>query len=89
MALGAQQSNVVWMVLSEALWLGVIGSTIGISGALAIGRLVSSQLFGVQVADPLSIAAVSTVLIAVAGVAGYVPARRASHVDPMAALRHG
>jgi hypothetical protein len=82
------QQGSLCMVLREALLLVAVGSAIGLSAALASERLVTSQLFGVQVADQLSIAAASAVLLTVAGVARYLPARRASHVDPMVALHY-
>ena len=88
MALGAQSHSILWMVLRETLILVLTGICIGVPVALAAGRLVSTQLYGLNAGDPLTLAAAVTLLIAVAALAGYLPARRASRVDPMVALRY-
>jgi ABC-type antimicrobial peptide transport system permease subunit len=88
MALGAQRGEVIWLVLRETLWLVVLGVCIGLPAALASTRLISSRLFGLSPADPATIAAATLVMVAVAAFAGYLPARRASRVDPMTALRY-
>lgn len=88
MALGAQRTGVLWMVLRETLILIGIGLAIGVPCALAAGRLVSSIMFGINATDPPTIIGAAVLLSAVALLAGYLPARRASRVDPMAALRH-
>ncbi len=88
MALGADRRDVLWLVMREALWQVLLGVTLGIPLALASTRLISSMLFGVQATDPLTLALVVLVMLAVAGVASYVPARRATKVDPMVALRY-
>jgi len=88
MALGAQPGNVRWMVLRETLLLVLIGVAIGLPAALAVTRLVTSLLFGLTPTDPLAITLATLLLLAVAAVAGYLPARRASRVDPMIALRY-
>ena len=87
MALGAGQASVVWMVMRETLILAGIGVTIGLAGAYALTRLIQAQLFGVQATDLLTMAAASLAIAAVAALAGYVPARRATSIDPMDALR--
>lgn len=87
-ALGAQRRDVVAMVLREAIALVSIGAAIGLVLSLAAGRVVSSQLFGITGTDPLAIAGATLLLASVAALAGYIPARRASRVDPMEALRH-
>ncbi|HEX5732145.1 MAG TPA: ABC transporter permease [Blastocatellia bacterium] len=87
MALGADPRKILWMVLRETLVLVFAGIAIGVPVALAAARLISSQLFEVNYADPLTIIIATAVLIAVAALAGYLPARRAAHVDPMVALR--
>ena len=88
MALGAQRGHVLRMVLQEAGLLVAIGAAVGLPAALASGRLVASQLFGVRAADPLTLGAASVALFAVAAVAAWVPARRATLVDPTVALRY-
>ena len=88
MALGAQVSDVLKMILGQGLLLAAIGVVIGVAGAFALTRLMSSLLFGVSATDPLTFAAVSLLLITVALIASYIPARRAMRVDPMVALRY-
>jgi putative ABC transport system permease protein len=88
MALGAERSDVLSMVVVQGLKLAMIGVAIGIAGALALTRFLSSMLYGVKPTDPLTFIAVSLILIAVALVAWYIPARRAAKVDPMVALRY-
>jgi predicted permease len=88
MALGAQQAHVLRMVMRETVLLVGIGLAIGIPAALAGGRLVASMLFGLKPADPMTILAALALLLLVAAFAGYLPARRAARVDPMAALRY-
>ena len=88
MALGARQSNVLWLVMKDVVILVGIGLAVGVPAALAGGRLVSNMLFGLAPADPLSLLAAVTLLLAVALLAGYLPARRASRVDPTVALRY-
>jgi len=87
MALGADRRDVLWLVLSDALRLVLIGAALGIPAALAASRLVASQLFGISAADPGAIVAATLALLAVAAVACYLPARRATRVDPLVALR--
>jgi putative ABC transport system permease protein len=87
MALGAARRDVVWMVLRETLTLAGIGVAIGLAGAYAVTRLVQNQLFGVQPTDLLTLAAASLGIAAVTALAGYIPARRATAIDPMSALR--
>src|SRR5205823_749962 len=87
-ALGAQRNQVLRQVLCEGLRLAVAGVVIGILGAVALTRLISSLLFGVRATDPASFATVAGLLILVALLACYVPARRAMRVDPMVALRY-
>jgi ABC-type antimicrobial peptide transport system permease subunit len=88
MALGAQARNVLWLVLRETLFLVAIGIAIGLPVALAAARLIKGFLFGLSANDPLTIALAASLMLAVAALAGYLPARRAASVDPMDALRH-
>ena len=88
LALGARRRQVRGMVLREAGWLSVVGVLCGLAIALALGKLVRSMLYGLQPADPASLAGAAGVLIAVALIAGWLPAMRASSVEPMEALRH-
>jgi len=87
MALGAGQGSVVWMVLRETLTLTGIGVAIGLAGAYAVTRLIQAQLFGVAPTDLLTMAAAALGIAAVTALAGYIPARRATGIDPMSALR--
>ena len=87
-ALGAQREDVMGLVLRRGAVLALIGVTLGLGGALALTRFLSSLLYGVTVRDPLTFAAVSSLLAAIALVASYLPALRATKIDPMAALRH-
>jgi predicted permease len=88
MTLGAQRKDALWMVLRETLSLAVLGVAIGIPIAAASERLLGSMLFGVRATDPLTIACAVLVMLATAALAGYLPARRATKVDPMVALRY-
>jgi putative ABC transport system permease protein len=88
MALGAQPVNMLGFVLGRGVRLGLAGIAVGVLGALGLTRFLSSLLFGVGSADPLTFTAVALILLAVAVAACYVPARRAMRVDPMVALRY-
>jgi ABC-type antimicrobial peptide transport system permease subunit len=88
MALGAQRGNVLWLVLREALLLVAIGIVVGIPAAMASSKLISSMLYGLSGTDPISMAFVITLLGVIALFASYIPARRATKVDPMVALRY-
>ena len=87
-ALGAQQGDVLKLILSQGLRLAVLGVGIGIAGSLALTRLISSLLFGVSTTDPVTFGGVALLLSIVALMACYLPARRAMRVDPMVALRY-
>jgi predicted permease len=86
MALGAKPGDVLRQVMGESLVLVLAGVVAGVAAALAAGRLVASLLFGVQATDPAAMTTAVIVLLVVASIAGYLPARRASRVDPMVAL---
>ena len=76
------------MVLSKGLKLTLIGIVLGVAGAFGLTRLMSNLLFGVSPTDPLTFAGVTALLVIVALVASYLPARRATKIDPLLALRH-
>ena len=88
MALGAEAGAILWMVLRETLILLGIGIVIGIPATLIATHLVRSQLFGLSSSDPLTISAATIAIILVTVLAGYVPARRATKIDPLVALRY-
>jgi putative ABC transport system permease protein len=87
MALGAAQQSVLLLIMREGMLLVAAGIAIGLLAALAAGRLLSRMLYGVSAGDPVSVVGAASVLLAVALVACYLPARAASRLDPLAALR--
>ena len=87
-ALGASRRDVLLLIVRQALLLALLGSIIGIVGALSLSRLMASQLYGVRPTDPLTFITVAALLMIVALAASYIPARRAMRVEPMAALRY-
>jgi predicted permease len=87
MALGARRQEIIWLILRDTLWLVLAGIAAGVPLALALSRYTKSLLFGVTPADPAILAGSITAMIAIAALAGFLPARRASAIDPMAALR--
>jgi predicted permease len=87
-ALGAQRGNVLALVMREAMLLVIVGIAAGVPLAMLCTRVINSMLFGLSNTDPLSLAAVAIVLAVVGAVAGLIPARRATKVDPMVALRY-
>jgi len=88
MALGAQRGDVLWLILGEALLLVGIGIVVGVPAALAGSKLLATMLFGLTATDPASLVVVTVTLGAVAALASYIPARKATKVDPMVALRY-
>jgi predicted permease len=88
MALGATRGIVLQMIVRQGLRLTLIGTALGLLGALGLTRVLKSMLFGVKPTDPVTFVAVSMLLAAVALLASYIPARRATKVDPMVALRY-
>jgi predicted permease len=88
MALGAARSHVVWMIVKDAVWMVVLGVVIGVAVSLAGTRLVASLLYDLSATDPVTILGAIVFLAAVAVSAGYLPARRASRMDPLRALRY-
>jgi putative ABC transport system permease protein len=87
-ALGAQRSDVVRLIVGQGVILTIAGVAIGFGAAYGLTRLMSSLLFGVGSTDPWTFTAVGLLLLCVATLACYLPARRAMNVDPMVALRH-
>jgi putative ABC transport system permease protein len=88
MALGAERRDVLRLVMGESLSLVVAGVVLGLAGAIAAGRLVDNLLFGLASIDPITMAGAVAVLALLSTIAGYIPARRASRIDPMVALRY-
>lgn len=88
MALGAMTGNVVWLVMREVLFLAGLGVAIGLPAAFAVTRLVGSQLYGIESYDPVTIVGATLGLLAIAAVSGYIPTRRATHIDPIKALHY-
>ena len=88
MALGAQQGNVLRLILGHGAKLAIFGLSAGAVAALLLTRLMASLLYGVSATDPITFGTVAIVLLGVALIACYIPAHRAMRVDPMVALRH-
>lgn len=88
MALGAQSTDVVWLVLRSAARTALLGVALGIGGALALQRVIASQLYGVSPTDPIVFVVVPAFMGAVVFAAALLPARWATRVNPLAALRH-
>jgi putative ABC transport system permease protein len=87
MALGAQRRDILQLVLGEGTKMAIIGAAAGIAASLGLTRLMAKQLFGVSAHDPLTYVSVALILMLVAIVACYIPARRAMRVDPMTSFR--
>jgi ABC-type antimicrobial peptide transport system permease subunit len=87
MALGARGGDVVRLILCHGLLMVLVGTLVGALGALELTQLMQSLVFGMSASDPLTFAAVALVLLLVAALACYIPARRASRMDPLRALR--
>jgi ABC-type antimicrobial peptide transport system permease subunit len=87
MALGADRRHVIALVVRQGLSMALLGTAVGVAAALALSRTIQSLLFGVAPTDPTTFAAVIAMLLGVAAIACYVPAWRATHVDPTQALR--
>jgi ABC-type antimicrobial peptide transport system permease subunit len=88
MALGAQRQDVLRLVMRESMILVVVGIVAGVAIAVSASKLVASLLFGLPPRDPWTLLAAIGVMVIVSGLAGYLPARRASRVDPMVALHY-
>ena len=88
MALGARGGNIAWMILRETMYLVLAGLILGVPAALIGGRLIATQLFDLSPTDPLTLVGAALILALVAMLAGYLPARRASRVNPLNALRY-
>src|SRR5262249_32567261 len=88
MALGAHSSDVLRMVIWRGMSLALIGVVLGLAAALALTRVMKNLLFDVSATDPMTFALVVLLLVVVAMIASYIPARRATKVDPLQAIRH-
>ncbi|MGH7689060.1 MAG: FtsX-like permease family protein, partial [Gemmatimonadaceae bacterium] len=88
MALGADRARVLWFVLRDGMDLALLGAALGVALSLALSRFIAGMLFGVSARDPFTFAVVPLILVVVALAACYLPARRATKVDPMVALRY-
>jgi len=88
MAIGAQRYDVVRMVLKHGVLLVLTGAIIGVGASFGVSQLLGSLLYGVRAGDPLTLAAAGGLLVAVATAASWLPARRATRVDPLVALRY-
>jgi len=86
-ALGAQRGNVLWLILRQVVWVTLVGLAAGIPMAIAGGKAVASLLYGVKPIDPASLVLATIIMTVVAGLAAYVPARRAARLEPLIALR--
>src|SRR5262249_28475087 len=87
-ALGAPRKKVLGLILGQGLRLALLGAAIGLVGSLAFTRVIASELFGVKPADPGTLIGVVLSMLGIALLAAYLPARRATRVDPVIALRH-
>ena len=88
MALGARRLDVLKLVVRQGLLLALVGVILGLGGAFALTRVMSTLLFGVTAKDPITFGLVAALLMAVAFIACFIPARRATKVDPLVALRY-
>lgn len=86
-ALGAQQTDILWLVIGQGMALALAGIAIGIAGALALTRVMKNLLFQIDATDPATFCGVAILFVVVAAAASLVPAWRATRVDPMSALR--
>jgi ABC-type antimicrobial peptide transport system permease subunit len=86
MALGAQRRSVIWLIMRDVVVLLGLGVVLGLAGALAAGRLITSLLYGIRPNDPAQLAGAVLVLAVCTAIAAYLPARRAARLDPMSAL---
>ena len=88
LALGAQTHDVLWLIVRQGLALTLVGVVLGLGAALALTRVIQNLLFGVSATDPATFAGIALLLLSVAGAASFIPAWRATKVDPLVALRH-
>jgi ABC-type antimicrobial peptide transport system permease subunit len=87
MALGARRGSITQMILKQAFTMVLIGMALGIGASLLLSRFVATLLYKVKPEDPFTLGAVSLLLVSISAVASYIPARRATHIDPLKAVR--
>ncbi|HZU32502.1 MAG TPA: FtsX-like permease family protein, partial [Candidatus Angelobacter sp.] len=87
-ALGAQRNSVLRLVLGQGVRLTVLGAVLGVFGSLALARLLKSELYEIKPSDPATLMCTALLMLLVALLASYLPARRATHIDPLEALRY-
>ncbi len=87
-ALGAREGDILWLIVGEGLGLAVAGVAVGVTGAFLLTRLMKTLLFHVSTTDPAIFAGIALLFVVVALIASYIPARRATRIDPMLALRY-
>jgi putative ABC transport system permease protein len=88
LALGAQKRDVLWLIVRQGLGLTLLGVALGLAAAMALTRVLQNLLYGISATDPATFASIALLLISVACLASFIPARRATKVDPLIALRH-
>jgi len=88
MALGAKKQEILGLFLRQSLWMIIVGEMLGLAGAFALNRVMATMVFGIDTTDPTTYIGVCVLWTAVGLLASYLPARRATCIDPLAALRH-
>jgi ABC-type antimicrobial peptide transport system permease subunit len=87
-ALGASRTNVLWMELRQSTLMVLVGLAVGAPASLLVSRVIANQLFGVSPTDLVSFSIAAVIMVVIAGLASYIPCRRASRIDPLRSLRY-